>query len=145
MHDFNIDPLKYGIHRKTNDYIDNVFYPDFVPLIYKPIKIIPPTATLIEHIYTNDIRDTNRNFSGTIIPDTADHLGTFHAVKNKKYNSSQSSDTRSVFSETNLTKFKQLLSEMNVDNIMEIECPNDAFNAFMALYKGAFESAFPLN
>jgi len=28
---------------------------------------------------------------------------------------------------------------------MEIECPNNAFNAFMILYKDAFESAFPLN
>ena len=32
MDDFNIDVLKYGIHRKTNDYLDNVFSRCLVPL-----------------------------------------------------------------------------------------------------------------
>jgi len=51
---------------------------------------------------------------------------------------------RRIFSETNLAKFKQLLSQLNIDNIMEIECPNNYFIAFMTLYKDSFESAFPL-
>jgi len=125
MGDFNIDLLKYGIHRKTNDYIDNVFSRGVVPLIHKPTRLIPPTATLIDHIYTNDNRDTNRCSSGVILMDIADHLGTFHLVKN-------------------IAKFKQLLSQLNCDNTMDIECPNNAFNAFMTLYKDAFESTFPL-
>jgi len=78
---FNIDILKYDIHRNLNYYIDNVFSRGFVPLIHKPTRSIPSTATLIDHIYTNDIMDTNRCSSGIIITDIADHLGTFHLVK----------------------------------------------------------------
>ena len=50
---------------------------------------------------------------------------------------------RRVCYETNLAKFKQLLYQLNFDNVMEFECPNNAFNAFIILYKGAFESEFP--
>ena len=141
--DINIDLLKYAIHMTTNDNIYNIFSPGFVPLIHKPFKLIPPTATLINHIYTSDI-STNRCSSGIIITDIAYNLGTFHLVKNKKHNSSQLSDMRRIFSETNPCKFKQLLYQLNFDNIMEIECPNNAFNPFMTLYKDAFESAFPI-
>jgi len=49
-----------------------------------------------------------------------------------------------IFSETNLARFNQLLSELNFDNIMDIECPNNAFNAVKTLYKGVFKSAIPL-
>jgi len=144
MGDFNIELLKHGIHRKTNGYIDNVFSLGFVPLIHKPTILIPSTATLIV-IYTNDIRDTSRCSSGIIITDIADHLGTFHLIKNKKHKSSQSSDMRRIFSETNLAKFKQLLSELNFDNVMEIESLNNAFNAFMTLYRMPLSLHFPSN
>ena len=53
MGNFNIDLLKYGIHRKTNDCLDNVFSRGFVSLIYIPIRLISSTVTLIDHIYTN--------------------------------------------------------------------------------------------
>jgi len=78
MGDFNIDLLKYGIRRKTTNYSDNVLSRGFALLIHKPIRLIPPTATLIDHI--NDIRDINRYSSGIIITDIADHLGTFHLI-----------------------------------------------------------------
>ena len=113
---------------KTNYYIDNNFSRCFVSLIHKPTRLMTLTATLIDYIYTNDIRDTNRCYSGIIITHIADHLGTFHLVK--KHNSSQSSD---------------ILYQLNYfDYIMEIGCPNNVFNAFVTLYKDAFESVFPL-
>jgi len=82
MDDFNIDVLKYGIHRKTNDYLDNVFSRGFVSLIHKSTRLIPSTVTLIDYVYINDNRDTNRCSSGIIISDITDHLGTFHFIKN---------------------------------------------------------------
>ena len=46
--------------------------------------------------------------------------------------------------DTNISKFNQLLEETDFDQIIEIHCPNEAFDKFMFLYMGAFEIAFPI-
>ena len=55
MGDFNIDLLKYNLHNKTNDFVDSIFGKGFLPQILKPTRITQSTATLIDHIYSNDI------------------------------------------------------------------------------------------
>ena len=81
MGDFNIDILKYNLHNKTNDFVDSIFGKVFLPQILKPTRITKSTATLIDHIYSNDI--LLNSASGIIINDVADHFGTFHIIKNK--------------------------------------------------------------
>ena len=54
MGDFNIDLLKYNLHNKTNDFVDSIFGKGFLPQILKPTRITQSTATLIDHIYSND-------------------------------------------------------------------------------------------
>ena len=43
-----------------------------------------------------------------------------------------------------MNKFKSCLNYINFEQIEQIMCPNEAYNAFMALYKSAFEDSFPL-
>ena len=38
------------------------------------------------------------------------------------------------FTDTNISKCNQLLEETNVDQIMELNCPNEAFDKCMILY-----------
>ena len=89
MGDMNIDLLRFGSHTKTADYLDNLFSHGFLPLITKPTRLSNSSATLIDHIYTNDIY--NKGHSGIITTDVADHFGMFYLshgkikqVKNKK-------------------------------------------------------------
>ena len=81
MGDINIDLLKYNLHNKTNEYVDNVISRGFLPLITKPTRVFPSSATLIDHIYSNNI--SAQLSSGIIITDVADHFGTFLIVKKK--------------------------------------------------------------
>ena len=67
MGDMNIDLLKCNCHNKTNEYLDNLFSYGFIPTISKPTRVTRSSATLIDHIYTNDI--TLRYTSGIIITD----------------------------------------------------------------------------
>ena len=53
-------------------------------------------------------------------------------------------DLDRTFSNANLTKFKTYLDETDFNNIFKINCPNEAYDKFMLLYKVAFERAFPL-
>ena len=51
--DYNINLLKFGSHKKTNDFTDNVISQGFVPYILKPTRITATSATLIDHIFSN--------------------------------------------------------------------------------------------
>ncbi len=44
----------------------------------------------------------------------------------------------------NLTKFKSYLDGTDFRNILQMECPNEAFNYFTRKNRAAFEAAFPL-
>ena len=75
MGDINIDLLKLNVHSKKENYLENIFTSGFLPVIVKPTRVTPSTATLIDHIYTNDISNTGQ--SGIIITDVADHFGVY--------------------------------------------------------------------
>ena len=84
MGDFIIYLLKVNIHAKTNEFVNDVISQGFLPKITRP-RITPHSATLIDHIYSNDNRPTSQNsISGIIITDVADHFGTFHIVNKCK-------------------------------------------------------------
>ena len=83
MGDMNIDLLKFGIHDDTNAYLDGIFSRGFLPLILRPTRICSTSASLIDHMFTNDIMQLS--FSGILLTDVADHFGTFHITNNKKH------------------------------------------------------------
>ena len=141
MGDANID-LKTGIHQKTNDYIDNIFSRGFIPRICKPTRITRSSATVIDHIYTNYI--SNNTKSGIIITDVADHFGIFHIVQHKQKQSKTTDKIKKrLFTDTNISKLKQLLEETNFDQIVEINCPNEAFDKFMFFIHGCLLDYIP--
>ena len=87
MGNFNIDLLKVNLHAKTNEFVNDVISQGFLPKITRPTRITPHSATLIDHIYSNDNRPTSQiDISGIIITDLADHFGTFHIVSKCKKN-----------------------------------------------------------
>ena len=59
MGDINIDLLKFSTHNKTNEYLDNTFSQGYIPIINKPTRVTPYSATLIDHIYIN--KQTNKH------------------------------------------------------------------------------------
>jgi len=69
MGDMNINMLKYRSHDLTDTRVDGIFSRGFIPRILKPTH---PSATLFDHILTNDI--AARSSSGIIINDVADHF-----------------------------------------------------------------------
>ena len=75
--DMNIDFLKYNSHALTEEYLDMLHSNNISPIITKPTRITNYTATLIDHIYTNN---TNQIISGIATIDISDHLPTFCIV-----------------------------------------------------------------
>ena len=96
MGDMNIDLLKFESHRKTNNYLDNIFAHGFRPVITKPTRC-NSSATLIDHIYTNNI--TSIGHSSIIITDVVDHFGTYYLSHDKK-------QTQQAWHESNKINFR---------------------------------------
>ncbi len=140
--DFNIDLLQYSKNEKTNDYIDNIFARGFVPLILKPTRITRSTATLIDHIYSNQLSKNSQ--SGIVINDVADHFGIYHIVHSKPKPTLNEKIGKRIFSEVNINKFNNLLSESNFVLTIEENCSDRSYDKFIALYTDTFDAAFPI-
>ena len=62
--DLNINLLRQNVHRQTTDFfIDFMYSNGFIPLINRPTRVISETATIIDHIYSNDLNVTRRYLS----------------------------------------------------------------------------------
>lgn len=143
MGDFNIDLLRFGTHEKTNDYVDGIFSHGFVPVIHKPTRVSHTSATLIDHIYSNQICDNSK--SGIILTDVADHFGTFYLIQDKsKHIEQQTLVNKRIFSENNVNTFNESLDQTDFTDILNTDCPNVAYDKFMTLYKDKFNIAFPI-
>jgi hypothetical protein len=142
MGDFNINLLKYNAHNRTNDFIDNIFSQGFLPLIHKPTRITDYSETLIDHIYSNNL--LTKSTSGIIITDISDHFGIYHIVQNKSRNYKGQVATKRIISSENQLKFNHLLEQTDFSSILNMNCPEEAYDNFFQIYKTSFNLAFPL-
>ena len=138
----NVDLLKFETNVKTNEYLDAIFSNGFIPIITKPTRVSRSSATLIDHMYTNDI--TSSYHSGIIINDVADHFGIFCILKEKHKYSNKICTQKRSFNAGNMTKFKNVLTNTDFSNVLNAECPHIAYNIFLKLYLTAFNDSFPL-
>ena len=144
MGDMNIDLLKCSNHRKTGDYLENIFPQGFLPLIVKPTRLTSHSATLIDHIYTNKLRINST--SGIVISDVSDHFGIFSIIKyaaDTHSNTHKNKPYRS-FSQTNINNFNILLQNIDFTPVFQATCPDEAYNIFLKLYLESYDIAFPL-
>ena len=65
-------------------YYDVLTTASFKPLITNPTRITETNATLIDHIWTNDLRNTSLYRSHIILIDITDHLPCVTVVKNSE-------------------------------------------------------------
>ena len=79
--DFNVNLLNFETHGLTNDYISALISKSFIPLITLPTRIKHQTATLIDHIFTNNI--CQKYSAGIIINSLSDHFPVFYIEDEK--------------------------------------------------------------
>jgi hypothetical protein len=142
MGDMNVDLLKYSSHDATDIYVDGIFSRGFIPRILKPTRITHTSATLIDHIITNDI--TYSSTSGIIINDVADHFATFYISTSTLYNTKSEIKQNRLITEQNIATFKSHLNNIDFSTVINATCPNEAYDKFYNLYKHSFDHSFPL-
>ena len=136
MGDMNIDMIKYGSHDRTDSYVDGIFSRGFLPRIIRPTRITHTSATLIDHILTNDI--TVQSSSGILINDIADPFAIFYISVSKHKIIKPLVKQIRIFSDENISKFRSELDNIDSSEIFLADCPNIAYSIFYNLYKTAF-------
>ena len=75
MGDFNLDLLKAATHGPTSDFLGELTSGGLYPLISLPTRLTDTTATLIDNIWTNNVRA--KIGSGLVTVRISDHLPIF--------------------------------------------------------------------
>ena len=73
--DFNIDLLQSDKNNSISNFIDHLYSMGLHPLITRPTRITCQSKTLIDNIFTSDVKSNIQ--SGLLINDTSDHLPIF--------------------------------------------------------------------
>ena len=89
--DLNIDLLKHEEHRPTSDFVDILYANNMFPLIVKPTRVTDKSATLIDHIMTNNFDIYSRHKQGILMSSISDHYALFHIADNAQFQPSISS------------------------------------------------------
>ena len=113
-------------------------------LITKPTRVKGNSATLIDHIWTNDLLKCAQ--SGIIYANISDHFPTFSVFNlNSPNNSSTLKEIQyRDFNPSNIAEFKHHLSEVCWDLVYAPSDPNVAYNNFISIFKPSFDKFFPL-
>ena len=144
--DYNLDLLKVENNVDTDTFVNNLFSFGFYPIINKPSRITSHSATLIDNIFSNDIKRSIN--SGLIITDISDHLPIF-CISKLKTNEDESTDKfiikkPVVNSETINTLNKELASVNWNDKVINIKNVNLAYDNFLNIFKNKFSASCPI-
>ena len=149
MGDKNICLLKADTHNPTSDYIDTLYSHGAFPLINKPTRVTQTTATVIDHIYTNNIesQQNQHHVQGILCSSISDHFSIFHIVSNNKCPESNSQAPQALkrnYSERNINKFIKEISTLNWQEIYATREANIAYTTFARKFSHLYNTCFPL-
>ena len=143
MGDFNINLLKYNVHQKTTDFLDNLISQGFLPVITRPTRVTHHSATLIDHIFTNS-HNINSS-SGIIISDeVADHFGTYYIIKDYRQNHQPLEILSRGINERGINLLNTTLTDEDFSQVLNEPDPNVAYENFITIYKKHFDDIFPI-
>ena len=124
--DFNYNLLNISHHNKTEDYFNILLANSFKPLITKPTRITESSQTLIDHIWTNDIRTERENKSYIYITDMSDHLPCIAVLPTEQKQHTYITQFTRNYSDENKEKFREQIK--NNVNILKFHCTNSHTN-----------------
>ena len=141
--DFNIDLLKHESHNSTKNVLDIIYSLGLYPLIDKPIRVTDSSATLIDNIFTNELR--HNLTCGILFNDISDHLPIFALCEyNIKRNIVKEFQHIRKITEDTLASLSNELSQQSWDNVLNINHVNQAYDNFLYMFIDIFKKHYPV-
>ena len=145
MGDSNIDLLKYGQEDHATKFVDKLTAAGLSPIISRPTRITDHSATLIDHIFSNNCALITRSgiFSDL---DLSDHLATFTRILNDRRhvkNDIDQFETRLITNES-MDSFNNDICNTDWNFVYENSDANTMFDAIINKYTELYNKNFPL-
>ena len=141
--DFNINLLNIENHTQSSDFLDLLYSHSFMPLINKPTRVTANSATIIDHIFCNEIHNS-RLFNGIFVTEITDHYPIFSInISHKMYARPNYYSKRSL-TEKNINMFIRKIQDRNWDDVLTNSNTDEAFNIFYSYFLNTYENCFPV-
>ena len=132
--DFNLDLLKYETDNHVRSYVDLSMEFSYRPLINKPTRITSHSATLLDHIWSNNLSETLN--SGILMNDCSDHFAPFCSVQ--EISNSSSNNENSIkyrdWKPIDSDEFFQYISnELEHFNSLQLDSTSDIDSSLLQL------------
>ena len=144
--DLNIDLLKHENHSPTSGFLDIMYSYSMFPLITKPTRVTKDTATLIDHIFTNNFETDSKHVQGILCTSISDHFAVFHITGNVSKNSlcdSEPSFGRNIC-HANVVKFRDAMSVIDWREILSMSDAQVAYSSFHKIISEKYNKCFPI-
>ena len=145
MGDFNINLLNYPTCNLAESLVNLFHSYNLVNLINKPTRVTENSATLIDHIWTNNYMNTKH--SGILYESISDHFPIFtlfNTKPNKTFTSSKKQIQYRDNSAQNINALNNLLEQVNWDLITNNNNPETSYNNFILIFQSCYNKCIPL-
>ncbi len=141
--DLNLDVLKFNDNKYVHEYIDLTFAHGFLQIITKPTRVQKHSATLIDHILTNNLSNNCKTY--ILCTSISDHFPIFYSITNanKPPPTSHNFTTRN-FTSANINRFKDTLTNITWNDVLTSNDPQIAHDTFSETFYDLFNQHFPL-
>jgi hypothetical protein len=129
MGDFNVDVLKYKNCNFASSLIDLFFSLGHIQVVSKPTRCTDYSATLINHIYTNNVH-LNEISSYIIVSHLSDHFPVITKLNEQRKFPHPKFIERRNFSQNNVTNFSNSLLAQDWNHVIDCNDAQNAYNLF---------------
>ena len=145
MGDLNIDFLKSDVHKSTNSLIDVLYSYNVFPVITKPSRVTETSATLIDHILTNNFDINASHIQGILCSSISDHYAIFHVAGNviADDNLTENPIIRRDMSHKNIMKFINEMKEIDLQCVFVENDAQSAYSKFHEIVSCKYNVCFP--
>ena len=144
--DLNIDLFKCESHKPTSAVLDILYSHNVFPLITKLTRVTEKTATLIDHILTNNLDVASEHEQGILCTDISDHYAIFHIAGNISHdNLKDLAKTRQIrdMRRQNIEKFTNEMQQINWNCVTDKSDAQASYSEFHRVISQKYNKCYP--
>ena len=145
--DYNLDLLKSETDDSVRELVRLSHSRLFFNSIIKPTRVTSTTATIIDHIWSNNFNQ--HMIGGIVYSQITDHFPVFACFTNNDNSSQDPIETEKIityrdYSNHNMDNFKEALEHVSWDIVYCSNDPNVIYSNFMIIFTALFTKFFPV-
>ena len=144
---FNINLLDFETNKKVRSFVNLMFEFSMMPTINEPTRVTKHTATTIDNIITNCIKNSDYK-SAIVKTDLPDHFPIIFINDLMRVPTTTDDMENYVykwdFTEKTFNCFRQALFETSSDNVKNLKQPIETYNEFLEIFAELYEEYFSI-